>query len=108
MVAEPRDVRLVHEVEVAHVAQETPALSCSAIDYVLDGDRELRQLQQQLQVAEQSHDEKGLIENVVQIITESLDDLRNLSRSLSAEFIAGNGFIRTLENEIEQLNRIGL
>lgn len=42
--------------EVAHVAQETPALSCSAIDYVLDGDRELRQLQQQLQAAEQSHD----------------------------------------------------
>lgn len=42
--------------EVAHVAQETPALSCSAIDYVLDGDRELRQLQQQLQAAEQAHD----------------------------------------------------
>lgn len=42
--------------EVAHVAQETPALSCSAIDYVLDGDRELRQLQQQLQTAEQAHD----------------------------------------------------
>ena len=41
--------------EVAHVAQETPALSCSAIDYVLDGDRELRQLQQQLQAAEQAH-----------------------------------------------------
>ena len=61
-----------------------------------------------LQLNTISHDEKGLIENVVQIITESLDDLRNLSRSLSAEFIAGNGFIRTLENEIEQLNRTGL
>ena len=48
--------------EVAHVAQETPALSCSAIDYVLDGDRELRQLQQQLQAAEQSHDGLKLAE----------------------------------------------
>ena len=33
---------------VAHVAQETPALSCSALDYVLDGDAELRALEQQL------------------------------------------------------------
>ncbi|MFM8340875.1 MAG: ATP-binding cassette domain-containing protein, partial [Methylomonas sp.] len=48
--------------EVAHVAQETPALSCSAIDYVLDGDRELRQLQQQLQAAEQTHDGLKLAE----------------------------------------------
>ena len=48
--------------EVAHVAQETPALDCSAIDYVLDGDRELRQLQQQLQTAEQQHDGLKLAE----------------------------------------------
>jgi ATP-binding cassette, subfamily F, member 3 len=30
--------------EIAHVAQETPAVGCSAIDYVIDGDRELRHL----------------------------------------------------------------
>jgi ATP-binding cassette subfamily F protein 3 len=42
--------------EVAHVAQETPALSCSSLDYVLDGDRELRQLQAQLANAELAHD----------------------------------------------------
>jgi ATP-binding cassette subfamily F protein 3 len=30
---------------VAHVAQETPALECSALDYVLDGDRELRNVE---------------------------------------------------------------
>lgn len=42
--------------EVAHVAQETPAVACSAIDYVMDGDRELRQLQQQLHEAEQADD----------------------------------------------------
>lgn len=42
--------------EIAHVAQETPAVACSAIDYVIDGDQELRRLQQQLLVAEQMHD----------------------------------------------------
>ncbi len=42
--------------EIAHVAQETPALACSAIDYVIDGDRELRSLQRQLRQAEQSED----------------------------------------------------
>jgi ATP-binding cassette, subfamily F, member 3 len=42
--------------EIAHVAQETPAVSSSAIDYIMDGDRELRHLQQQLTAAETSHD----------------------------------------------------
>ncbi len=41
---------------MAHVMQETPAVSCSAIDYVMDGDVELRQLQTQLTQAEASHD----------------------------------------------------
>ncbi len=35
---------------VAHVAQETPALDCSALDYVLDGDREYRAIQAALDV----------------------------------------------------------
>jgi ATP-binding cassette, subfamily F, member 3 len=30
---------------IAHVAQETPALTISALDYILDGDKELRRLQ---------------------------------------------------------------
>jgi ATP-binding cassette subfamily F protein 3 len=42
--------------EIAHVAQETPATSCSAIDYVIDGDKELRQIQQQLEAAEKQDD----------------------------------------------------
>jgi ATP-binding cassette subfamily F protein 3 len=41
---------------VAHVAQETPALACSAIDFVLDGDRELRELQASLLAAEAADD----------------------------------------------------
>ncbi|MDD5410721.1 MAG: ATP-binding cassette domain-containing protein [Methylobacter sp.] len=42
--------------EIAHVAQETPATACSAIDYVIDGDQPLRRLQQQLLAAEQADD----------------------------------------------------
>jgi len=42
--------------EIAHVAQETPATSCSAIDYVIDGDKELREIQQQLEAAEKQDD----------------------------------------------------
>ncbi len=33
---------------IAHVAQETPALSCTALDYTLDGDRELRAIEAEL------------------------------------------------------------
>lgn len=44
------------DLAIAHVAQETPAVSCPAIDYVMDGDGELRQLQQQLFIAEQDND----------------------------------------------------
>ncbi|WP_404356324.1 ATP-binding cassette domain-containing protein [Methylotuvimicrobium sp. KM1] len=48
--------------EVAHVAQETPAVACSAIDYVIDGDQELRRLQKQLSAAEQTGDGLKLAE----------------------------------------------
>jgi ATP-binding cassette subfamily F protein 3 len=41
---------------IAHVAQETPALAQTALDFVLDGDRELRTLETRLQAAEQADD----------------------------------------------------
>ena len=41
---------------IAHMKQEVDTLERSAIDYVLDGDTELRQVQQQLQVAEANAD----------------------------------------------------
>ncbi|HCC80463.1 MAG TPA: ABC transporter ATP-binding protein, partial [Methylophaga sp.] len=41
---------------IAHVAQETPAVDTTALDYVLQGDAELSQLLTQLAQAEQNND----------------------------------------------------
>ena len=41
---------------IAHVAQETPALPVPALDFVLDGDAELRQIERDLQAAEAARD----------------------------------------------------
>jgi ATP-binding cassette subfamily F protein 3 len=37
---------------IAHVAQETPAVSTSALEYILDGDQELRDIERQLSIAQ--------------------------------------------------------
>ncbi|MEX1222507.1 MAG: ATP-binding cassette domain-containing protein [Idiomarina sp.] len=45
---------------LASVKQETPALVSSALDYVIDGDKQYRQLQQQLSNAEQQDDGRAI------------------------------------------------
>jgi ATP-binding cassette subfamily F protein 3 len=42
---------------MAHVAQDTPALPDAALDFVLDGDSELRQIERDLAAAEDHHDD---------------------------------------------------
>ncbi len=56
------DFTLPPHLEIAHVAQETPPVACSAIDYVIDGDQELRRLQQQMDAVEQAQDGLKLAE----------------------------------------------
>ncbi len=46
------DFSLPPDTVIAHVAQETPAVERSAIDYVLDGDADLRKTQARLASAE--------------------------------------------------------
>ena len=41
---------------IAHVAQETPALERSAVDYAIDGDTTLRNVEKRLTLAEANHD----------------------------------------------------
>lgn len=54
--ADEGDFSMPPNLAVAHVAQEMPAVECSALDYVMDGDVELRQLQKELELAEKNHD----------------------------------------------------
>ena len=54
--ADAGEVDLPAQWVIAHVAQESPATDQSAIDYVLDGDEELRGLEQKIRSAEQSDD----------------------------------------------------
>ncbi|MBW8189985.1 ATP-binding cassette domain-containing protein [Neiella marina] len=50
------DVKITPSWRIGHVAQETPALPVSAIDYVIAGDTEYQNLADQLALAEQAHD----------------------------------------------------
>ena len=50
------DLELPPRWTLAHVAQDTPALPTPALDYVMDGDAELRQIERDLRAAEAAHD----------------------------------------------------
>lgn len=54
------DLSLPKQLRVAHLAQEIPALSLSALDYVLLGDAELTQLNNQLKTAELNHEHEKI------------------------------------------------
>jgi ATP-binding cassette subfamily F protein 3 len=73
---------------IASVAQETPALDTAAIDYVLDGDTELRTLERELADAETAHAGETIAELHVR-----LDDIGGYSaRARAAALLAGLGF----------------
>jgi two-component system, NarL family, sensor kinase len=48
------------------------------------------------------------IEISVSLITEAIEHLRNISKSLNSDIIKNNGLIKAIENEIEILNSAGL
>src|SRR6185312_3890288 len=54
--ADRGDCELPATWRIASVAQETPALDTPAIEYVLDGDTELRGFERELAAAENAHD----------------------------------------------------
>lgn len=82
--------------EIAHVAQETPALTCPALDFVMDGDRELRHLQTQLQAAEVAHD--GILQAELHA---KLDAIGGYSaKARAARLMDGLGFKPGQENQL--------
>lgn len=84
--------------EIAHVAQETPAVVRSAIDYVIDGDQPLRRLQEQLVVAEQVDD--GLKQAELHIALENIGGYTAQARA--SRLMNGLGF--TSDQETNAVN----
>jgi len=58
--ADEGDVSFPKKIKTAHVAQETPALDKQAIEYVLDGHIELRELEAKITLAEQQDNGEAL------------------------------------------------
>jgi ATP-binding cassette, subfamily F, member 3 len=73
---------------VAHVAQETPALAQSAIEFTLDGDEELREIEQALVQAETAHAGEKIAE-----LHQRLSDIDGYSaKARAAALLDGLGF----------------
>ncbi len=76
------------QLRVAHVAQETPPLDTKAIDYVIDGDKNLRSLESQLLNAEEANDG----ELIAHYHTELAAVESYSAASRAASLLAGLGF----------------
>ncbi len=86
--ADTGDLYLPQKWVIAHVAQETPAVDRLAIDYVMDGDAELRTIQTRLASAEQADDGDKVAELHAQ-----LEAVGGYSvRSRAARLMRGLGF----------------
>jgi ATP-binding cassette subfamily F protein 3 len=73
---------------VGHVAQDTPALPTPALEFVLDGDTELRAVENELARAEAAHDGHRIAE-----LHERLQDIDGYAApARAAEILAGLGF----------------
>jgi ATP-binding cassette subfamily F protein 3 len=84
------DVSMPTSWDVATVKQETPALEQSALDYVMDGDKEFRQLEQKLEQAR--IDDNG---NAEATIINQIDAISGYSLPARAgELLHGLGFLQ--------------
>lgn len=88
MHVESGDLEIPASWVIAHVAQETPALLMPAIEFVLDGDVELRDIERKLAEAEANHQGELIAE-----LHHRLADIDGYSaRARAAELLNGLGF----------------
>jgi len=82
------DLEIQPGLVVAHVAQETPSTDQLAIEYVLDGDAELRHLERELAAAERAHNGTRIAE-----LHENLHRIGGYAaRARAAQLMHGLGF----------------
>lgn len=88
------DIFLPKDLIIAHVAQETLALDSSAIEYVLDGDVQLRQLEEKIRNAEKNNEGETLAHLYSEM--EAIDGYTANSRA--ATLLSGLGFTTAQED----------
>ena len=95
------DLSLPAAWDIATVKQETPSLEQSALDYVMDGDKEFRQLEQELEQARVT--DNG---NLEAIIINKIDTINGYSLPARAgELLHGLGFLQSqLENPVKDFS----
>ncbi len=86
---------------IATVRQETPALEQTALDYVMDGDKEFRQLEQKLEQARLDNDG-----NAEATIINQIDSIHGYSLPARAgELLHGLGFLQPqLSNTVKEFS----
>ena len=99
--ADSGDIFIPKNLTIAHVAQETPALDSLAIEYVLDGDTQLRCLEKEIKKAEQNNQGEALAHLYSEM--EAIDGYTAKSRA--ATLLNGLGFTTEQENaEVKQFS----
>ncbi|MCW8864709.1 MAG: ATP-binding cassette domain-containing protein [Colwellia sp.] len=92
------DLSMPSSWDIATVKQETPSLEQSALDYVIDGDKEFRRLERQLEQARLNEDG-----NLEAIILNKIDTINGYSLPARAgELLHGLGFLQSqLDNPVK-------
>ena len=99
--ADAGEVKLPRGWRIAHLAQDAPASSRSALDFVLDGHSELRAVQAKIDQAEKAGDDLKLA-HLLQAL-EDLDGYR--AESTAAKILNGLGFANAeLDTPVEQFS----
>ena len=52
-------------------------------------------------------DDRKKIDNAIELVTKALEDMRDISRSLSLDLIRGGGLVGAIEDQVERINRTG-
>lgn len=88
LVPDKGDILMPKNWRIASVAQETPALEISALEYALNGDATLQQLQSELKAAETADDGERIA-----LLHQQLDDIDAYTApSRAAKLLSGLGF----------------